>query len=229
MFKSYPIKLVEEGKNKNYNIFFKRNNKLISPWHDIPLYNKNKSLNFICEIPKWTRAKMEINTKLDYNPIKQDIKDGKLRNYKWGDMMFNYGAFPQTWENPNIIDKNTKKKGDDDPLDAIEIGSRQLNCGQVIQVKVLCILAMIDENETDWKVIVINTMDPLAKYINNITSVNKYLPGILDAIRHWLENYKTADGKPKNKFAFKGAYKNKTFAMKIIKENHEEWKKKFVD
>ena len=47
---------------------------------------------------------------LKYNPIIQDIKDGKLRYYQYGDMLFNYGAFPQTWEDPNIICKYTKKK-----------------------------------------------------------------------------------------------------------------------
>ncbi|VVU95386.1 Inorganic pyrophosphatase [seawater metagenome] len=227
MFKSYPVNIVKQGKNKSFKIYFKVKNKLISPWHDIPLYNSNNTLNFICEIPKWTRAKMEINKELDYNPIKQDISNGKLREYKWGDMMFNYGAFPQTWENPDIVDNNTKKKGDDDPLDAIEIGSLQLKTGQVIQVKVICILGMIDENETDWKVIVINTKDPLAKKINNITTLKKYQPGILDAIRTWLRNYKTSEGKSKNKFAFKGEYKNKTFANKIIKETHNEWLNKF--
>lgn len=39
--------------------------------------------------------------------------------------------------------------------------------GQVIQVKVLGILAMIDEGETDWKVIAINVKDPDAKNLNS--------------------------------------------------------------
>lgn len=39
--------------------------------------------------------------------------------------------------------------------------------GQVIQVKVLGILAMIDEGEMDWKVIAINTDDPEAKKLNS--------------------------------------------------------------
>lgn len=38
--------------------------------------------------------------------------------------------------------------------------------GEVIKVKVLGILAMIDEGETDWKVIVINVEDPEAKDFN---------------------------------------------------------------
>jgi len=39
--------------------------------------------------------------------------------------------------------------------------------GQVIQVKVLGILAMIDEGETDWKVIAINADDPDAQNLNS--------------------------------------------------------------
>eukprot|EP00494_Astrolonche_serrata_P028495 UN28762 len=39
----------EDGKLKN-----------ISPWHDIPLYERKGIFNFVCEIPKWTRAKFEI-------------------------------------------------------------------------------------------------------------------------------------------------------------------------
>lgn len=39
--------------------------------------------------------------------------------------------------------------------------------GQVIQVKVLGILALIDEGETDWKVIAINIEDPDASSLNS--------------------------------------------------------------
>ena len=35
----------------------------MSPWHDIPLWaEEGKLLNFICEIPKETSAKMEVGT-----------------------------------------------------------------------------------------------------------------------------------------------------------------------
>lgn len=52
-----------------------------------------------------------------YNPIKQDTQHGKLRYYKHGDMMFNYGFFPQTWEDPDVIPPDTKCPGDNDPID----------------------------------------------------------------------------------------------------------------
>jgi Inorganic pyrophosphatase len=40
------------------------------------------------------------------------------------------------------------------------------NRGEVLQVKVLGIIALIDEGETDWKVIAINIHDPLAEKLN---------------------------------------------------------------
>ena len=49
------------------------------------------------------------------NPIKQDVKNGVLRDYKWGDMLFNYGAFPQTWEDPKHISTDTGCPGDNVP------------------------------------------------------------------------------------------------------------------
>merc|ERR1711881_702769 len=71
-------------------------------------------LNMVVEIPRWTNAKQEISKADLLNPIKQDIKKGKLRfvrncfphkGYLW-----NYGAFPQTWEDPNIIHPESKNK-----------------------------------------------------------------------------------------------------------------------
>lgn len=41
--------------------------------------------------------------------------------------------------------------------------------GEIIKVKVLGTLALIDEGETDWKVIVINTEDPEAAEFNSMT------------------------------------------------------------
>lgn len=70
------------------------------------------------------------------NPIKQDVKNGVLREYKWGDMLFNYGAFPQTWEDPKEISEETGCPGDNDPIDVIELGTRQRPTGSITRVKV---------------------------------------------------------------------------------------------
>jgi inorganic pyrophosphatase len=235
--------LVEEVGEKytpsyRVNFFFKdvetTELKQISPWHDIPYAVRDwvrttpessptNRYNFICEIPKWTRAKFEIATSETFNPIKQDMKNGVPRFYKHGDMMWNYGAFPQTWES---VDHTFEEgvKGDNDPLDAIEIGMTQLTTGQVVPVKILGILGMIDDGQMDWKVICISHGDPVAKFLDDIGDVPKFLPGCLEALREWLRVYKICQGGVENKFAYGGEYKDATFAHKIIQESHFMWR-----
>jgi len=212
-----------------YRIFYKNSaGEVISPFHDIPWQVSDKVYNMVVEVPRWTNAKMEIATKEKFNPIKQDVKKGKLRyvanvypqkGYPW-----NYGCIPQTWENPKHVDANTKEGGDNDPVDVCEIGSRVPARGEVIQVKAIGILAMIDEGETDWKVMCIDVKDELADKINTLDDLEKLKPGYLDDTRKWFRTYKVPDGKPENNFAFEGAYKGKDFADKIIAECFEQWK-----
>ena len=119
---------------ESFRLFFKEGDKTISPWHDIPLKNGD-NFNFINEIPKYTKAKMEVATKEASNPIAQDIKKGKLRDYH-GPIFWNYGCLPQTWENPNILHPGANAKGDNDPVDVVEIGSEALPTGSVSIVSI---------------------------------------------------------------------------------------------
>jgi len=210
----------------------RRKGKKISPWHDIPLFaDSGKQIyNYICEIPKNTNAKMEISTGEEKNPIKQDVKNGKLRfvadvngnkGYPW-----NYGAFPQTWEDPSHKDPETDAFGDKDPLDVCEIGALATERGSIKQVKPLGVLALIDEGETDWKIIVIDVNDPDAEKLNDLDDLRKLRPGFVESIHDWFRDYKIPDGKPPNKFAFNGEAKDKAKALHVIAENHEFWKKK---
>ncbi|PNJ84323.1 PPA2 isoform 21, partial [Pongo abelii] len=53
----------------------------------------------------WTNAKMEIATKEPMNPIKQYVKDGKLRYvaniFPYKGYIWNYGTLPQVSYSPN--------------------------------------------------------------------------------------------------------------------------------
>ncbi|XP_067375548.1 inorganic pyrophosphatase [Channa argus] len=225
---------VEERGNPNslgYRVFFKNaEGKYISPFHDIPIYaDESKNIfHMVVEVPRWTNAKMEIATKDLLNPIKQDVKKGKLRYvanvFPHKGYIWNYGAIPQTWEDPAHKDGNTGCFGDNDPIDVCEIGTKVCSRGEVVKVKVLGILAMIDEGETDWKVIAINVDDPEANNFNNITDVQRLKPGYLEATVDWFRRYKVPDGKPENKFAFDEEFKDKDFAIEVIKSTHDFWK-----
>lgn len=74
---------------ESFRLNFKGEAGTISPWHDIPLKG-DKGYNMVVEIPKMTKAKMEIATKEESNPIAQDVKKGKLRDYH-GPIFWNYG------------------------------------------------------------------------------------------------------------------------------------------
>jgi nucleosome-remodeling factor subunit len=182
----------------------------------------------IVEVPRWTNAKMEISKSDKLNPIKQDLKKGKLRYvhncFPHHGYIFNYGALPQTWEDPKYRDESTGCLGDNDPLDVCEIGYRVCKRGEVRQVKVLGLMALIDEGETDWKIIAIDVADPQASSLNDIGDIEGVMPGLLKAIHEWFKIYKMPTGNPPNKFAFGGQARDKAFAERIIQETNSHWK-----
>jgi inorganic pyrophosphatase len=197
-----------------------------SPWHDIPIYpdpSNKQVVNFVNEIPRGTSAKMEIATDEPLNPIKQDIKKGALRFYKYGPSLINYGAVPQTFEDPSTIHPELKVGGDGDPIDLLDIGSAVAPFGAVYPAKVLGCLGLLDEGEVDWKIIAIATSDPMAADLNDIADVERLVPGKVDEIRTWFRMYKTAEGKGENEYGYKGEAKDAAFAMKCIEETHESW------
>jgi len=201
-----------------YRIFFKEGDKTISPWHDVPLHNDDGTVNFICEIPKESKAKMEVATDEKSTPIKQDTKKGKLRDYPYN-INWNYGMLPQTWEDPAVKNPEVENMaGDNDPVDVVEIGSTQMDMGSIHKVKVLGVYAMIDDGELDWKVIAISTEDPLADTLNDVEDVEKAMPGELEKIRVWFRDYKMPDGKPENSFGLDDKCMNKAYTMEVIEE-----------
>lgn len=58
----------------------------------------------------------------------------------------------------------------------VEIGDRQGKIGEVMKVKPLGVLAMIDEGELDWKVVAISIDDPKAELVNDVADVEKHFP-----------------------------------------------------
>jgi inorganic pyrophosphatase len=158
----------------------------------------------------------------------QDVKKGQLRYVKhffpYTGYICNYGAIPQTWEDAGHRHPETGALGDNDPIDVCEIGGEIGYTGQVKSVKVLGCLAMLDDGETDWKIIAIDVRDQLADKLNDIDDVETHLPGYLKALREWFRDYKLADGKPENQFAFDGHYKDRAYAENIVEECHRDWK-----
>jgi inorganic pyrophosphatase len=199
-------------------------------WHDVPIrpfgsapVKGMKMFNFICEIPKGTTAKMEINKEIPLNPIVQDRKNGKARYYKYmpevGSVV-NYGAIPQTWERPDKEDPRTGIGGDNDPIDVVQVDEKPCTIGEVQRVRVLGSFALIDGGETDWKVIVTNVDDPAHKDgdLDSVISAERK-----EQILSWFRLYKTAEGKGENTIGMDGKIFDAEETNKIVMETYKQW------
>lgn len=186
---------------KDFKLYPTIRDQFVSPWHDVALQDTvgDDLYNFIVEIPMYSTAKMEVMKNEPGNPIMQDTKDNAPRYYSYGTPFFNYGLFPQTWEDPNYADPETGAKGDADPIDCIEIGDGPLPMGSINKVKVLGEMMLIDEGETDHKIIVLREGDEHFHSIHNMVDLERTKPGITAKLVDWLKNYKTSDGKPQNR------------------------------
>ncbi|KAK3344228.1 inorganic pyrophosphatase [Lasiosphaeria hispida] len=239
--KGYALRTVGRPYTKDRRVFFERKKDGIpvSPFHDIPLHcGRSKCiLNMVVEVPRWTNAKWEISRSQSLSPIVQDTLHGEVRFAKncfpYKGYIWNYGALPQahtfsTWEDPradDITEPATEPRGDNDPLDACEIGRVVATVGEVKQVKALGVLGLIDNGETDWKVIVIDVNDPLAEKLDDIEDVEEHLPGLLDATRDWFRIYKMPDGFPPNDFLHDGGFKDRKSAQDVIQRCSHAWRR----
>jgi len=210
-----------------YRRFFSADDRgFISPWHDVPLHTDDGTPHekwMVAEIPKMTSAKFEIHTEERYNPIAQDIKNGNLRHYHQP-IFWNYGYLPQTWEDPHEVHPELKVKGDNDPLDVVEIGHEPQKQGQVTRVKVLGALAMIDVGELDWKIIAVDVRDPMAANVSDIADLEREHPHMVSGIREWFRWYKVPDGQL-NEFGFEGRPLNRDEAVNVVEETHQAWQR----
>ncbi|ORC93390.1 putative inorganic pyrophosphatase [Trypanosoma theileri] len=202
--------------NKNNNITTTATMRP-SAWHDLALHPCSDSaiITFVCEIPKGTRAKMELMKEEVHNPLAQDVhrkKPGKpLRFFTYGDIPFNYGFAPRTWEDPTELDADTRCHGDGDPIDVVHLGGRPAVTGAVQAVRVLGVLGLIDEGETDWKIIVEPYGDPHA--YGSLANVPQELR---EGIVKWFREYKTTDGKGRNELTHGGEIRGVEDAMHVI-------------
>lgn len=203
--------------------------ELRSAWHDLPRHPTNAAnaassrdatvFTFVNEIPKGTRAKLEMSKEEPYNPIKQDIyskKEGQpMRYFLYGEMPFNYGFIPQTWEDPEHVDAATKCRGDGDPIDVVHLGPARA-AGVYEAVRVLGVLGLIDQGETDWKIIASSAA--AGDSDGGYDSLREVPRGVLDDIVDWFKNYKIPDGKKPNEFAFDGKVQGPDMAMEAIQQ-----------
>jgi inorganic pyrophosphatase len=174
-------------------------------WHDIPLGdNVPEEINAIIEIPKGSNNKYEIDKATGL--IKLD-----RANYTAASFPYDYGFAPQTlWE-------------DGDPLDLIVLTTYPLFPGILVAVRPVAVIEMIDNGESDFKVIAVPVEDKRWEDVHDLGDLNKHM---VKEFQHFLESYKALKGKP-SPVEIRGI-KGRAEAMEAVKKSIELYNAKFA-
>lgn len=147
--------------------------------------NEDGTVRAIIEIPTGTSAKWEVS-KDDPKAVYWEYKDGKPRVVNYLGYPGNYGAIPGT-----ALPKELG--GDGDPLDVIVLG-QAVPRGEVVDVRVIGVLKMLDGGEQDDKLIAVLTKNSPFAHIESMVQLDIEFPGASQIMDLWFANYKGPDG-----------------------------------
>jgi len=199
---------VESGDSKQKNKMHDSDHKItsnINYLHDIEPLNKDNTVNCVVEITAGTIQKWEIS-KSDGSIIREHL-EGRPRTIKYIGYPANYGIVPMT-----LLPKN--KGGDGDPVDIILLGPPKER-GSVVAGKIIGRLNLVDNGETDHKLIAVQKYSSFFD-VNSIAELDKKFPGASRIIEIWFANYK-GRGKIKTK-GFSGAEESIAMLQQSINE-----------
>lgn len=147
--------------------------------------NGDGSVRAIIEIPTGTSAKWEVS-KEDPKAVYWEYKQGNPRVVKYLGYPGNYGAIPGT-----ALPKELG--GDGDPLDVIVLGQAAPR-GEIVDVRVIGVLKMLDGGEQDDKLIAVMTQDSPFAHIKSMAQLDAEFAGVSEIVDLWFVNYKGPDG-----------------------------------
>jgi inorganic pyrophosphatase len=147
--------------------------------------NDDGTVRAIVEIPAGTSAKWEVS-KDDPKAVYWELKDDKPRVINYMAYPANYGSIPGT-----ALPKELG--GDGDPLDVIVLG-QAVPRGEVVDVRVIGVLKMLDGGEQDDKLIAVLAKDSPLAHIESIAQLDTEYPGVTQIVDLWFANYKGPDG-----------------------------------
>ncbi|AEY00887.1 inorganic pyrophosphatase [Oceanimonas sp. GK1] len=147
--------------------------------------NEDGTVKAIVEIPAGTSAKWEVS-KDDPKAVYWEYKQGKPRVVNYLGYPGNYGAIPGT-----ALPKELG--GDGDPLDVIVLG-QAVPRGEVVDVRMIGVLKMLDDGEQDDKLIAVLANDSPFAHIESMAQLDEEYPGASQIIDLWFANYKGPDG-----------------------------------
>lgn len=169
-------------------------------WHDIDPGSKDK-MTTIIEINKGSKNKYEIDKKTGLIALDRVMHTSQ-------DYPFDYGFVPQTlWE-------------DGDPLDVVVLTTYPLVPGVVAIVRPVAIVNMIDDGESDAKIIAVPNKDPRFDHVKDLADINKHT---LKEIEHFFLTYKNLQ----NKVVTIDSIEGKEFAEAAFEKGLKLYKEKF--
>ncbi|WP_417584508.1 inorganic diphosphatase [Nitrincola sp.] len=147
--------------------------------------NEDGSVRAIIEIPTGTSAKWEVS-KDDPKAVYWEYKNDKPRVVNYLGYPGNYGAIPGT-----ALPKELG--GDGDPLDVIVLGQAAPR-GEIVDVRVIGVLKMLDDGEQDDKLIAVMMQDSPFAHIESMAQLDAEFAGVSQIVDLWFANYKGPDG-----------------------------------
>lgn len=162
--------------------------------------NPDNTINVFIEIERGSKNKYELDK--ESGLIKLDRVMYTAQAYP-----FDYGFVPNTlWK-------------DGDPLDIVLLTSYPLHSGVLVEARPIAYLDMIDNGESDAKIIAVPAFDPRFDYMQDLEDINQHT---LDEINHFFETYKMLEQKT---VKIPSIY-NKEETFKVIRESIEMFNKK---
>jgi inorganic pyrophosphatase len=148
--------------------------------HDYQPFTADSLVNVVIEIPAGTNQKWEVNKetgRIEWERVTSD----SMRIIDYLAYPANYGFVPQTFL-PKAIG------GDGDPVDVFVLGPA-IARETIVSVRVVGIIHMLDDNESDSKMLAVNLNNPVFD-VNALEMLEEKYPGTIEIIKLWLLNYK---------------------------------------
>ena len=169
-------------------------------WHDIDP-GTAEVLNTIIEIPKFSKNKYEIDKETGLIALDRVMHSAQ-------DYPFDYGFVPQTlWD-------------DGDALDVVVLTTYPLLTGILVPVRPVAIMNMIDDGESDAKIIAVPKKDPRWDDVKDLADINAHT---LKEIEHFFATYK----KVQNKEVTVGGFEGRDAAVAAFQKSRELYSAKF--